>query len=181
MDGYIYWYRKAEDNPILQCEQFDELHAFLWLVERANYKPTKIRFNGGYKTLKRGQFWTSIRKLATTWGWGTRRVRQFLELLENNQMIRQKRTTSGTLITIEKYSSYQVRCNTGGYASDHTNDHTNDPQRIKRNRTVAEPLERGPLRNKNDPRYLDLPVPEAESLFSSEEEEREFRERHKKI
>lgn len=185
MDGYILLYRKAEDNPVLQCDVFDKYHAWVWLLERANHKTRRIPFNGGYRTIKRGQLLTSIRKLATTWGWGKDRVRIFLNSLEMNGMIRQKRDTSGTLLTIVNYSVYQVAPDTNKdadrYANRYTDRYTNQTQTIKRNRTVAEPLERGPLRDSNDPRYLDLPVPEAESLFSSEEEEREFRERHKKI
>ncbi len=119
------------------------------------------------------------------WGWSKDKVANFLKTLEINGMIRLSSDTNGTLISVEKYNDYQPTQDTNKDANKDTNKDTNkdanSPQRIKRKGTVAEPLERGPLRDPNDPRYLDLPVPEAESLFSSEEEEREFRERHKKI
>jgi len=124
IDGYIKWYRKAETNPALKCEKFDELHAWLWLVERANYKRTTIRFNGGYKTLQRGQLWTSIRELADTWSWGVHKVMRFLELLEKNEMIRRVSNVDGTLLTIEKYSDYQDSGNTYDNTTN-TNSNTN--------------------------------------------------------
>ena len=162
-EGYILWYRKAEDNPILQDDSFDRMHAWIWLVEHAGYKKVRIPFNGGYKTLRRGQFWTSIRKLAATWGWSKDKVANFLKSLEINGMIRLSSDTNGTLVTIEKYNTYQPTQDTTKDANKDTNKDTNkdanSPQINKRNKgTVADPRNRGPLPLEEvDPRYLDLP------------------------
>lgn len=129
MSGYIKFYRKAELNPILHCDEFDRMHAWLWLIERANFKPVKIRIDGKIRVLERGQLWTSVRSLARTFGWGERRVRNFLNDLESAGMIKREGHTNGTTLTIEKYAFFQGE----GHTNDttlHTNDstfgHTND-------------------------------------------------------
>lgn len=163
MDGYILVYRKAEENPVLQDDAFDRFHAWIWLIERANYKKVRIPFNGGHKTLKRGQLWTSIRKLAYSWNWSKDKVANFLKTLEINGMIRLSSDTNGTLITIEKYSTYQPAQDTNKDANKDTNKDTNQdansPQRIKRKEAVAE--SRSALRSliredegDGDPRYI---------------------------
>lgn len=163
IDGYIKWYRKAETNPALKCEKFDELHAWLWLVERANYKRTTIRFNGGYKTLQRGQLWTSIRELANTWKWGVHKVMRFLELLEKNEMIRRVSNVDGTLLTIEKYSDYQDTANTNDNVNNNVDNNVNSTQKNENKgghgQHRSDDRASAPF---NDPRYYDIDPGEPE-------------------
>lgn len=133
-DGYIRVYRKTDDDPIFEGEPFDKYHAWIWMISRANYKPTRILFGGKIITLKRGQFVTSVRKMSDKFGWSTNKTLRFLRLLESNGMIRKRSNTEKTLITIEKYSVYQDSRNTNGDTNDNTNDNTNESQRIKRNK-----------------------------------------------
>lgn len=123
MDGYIKLYRRIEDYPVLMCEEFDKYHAFLWMVERANFVDTRISFNGRYKVLKRGQFITSIRKLELVFGWSKKRVRVFLDDLQTAGLIKTVRNTNGSIITICNYDMFQfggdpaqghTECTTGG-------------------------------------------------------------------
>lgn len=146
--GYFLVYRKMENNPILEDDHFDKTHAWLWLIGRANFKPTKIMFDGKLITLERGQFITSIRKMASTWGWSTKKVTRFLDVLEANGMIRRESNTKKTLLTIEKYSVYQPSGNTNDHTNYYTNDHTNDLQINNKkgddpNGTALEPSVRG--------------------------------------
>lgn len=166
-DGYILLYRKAEDNPVLQCEQFDRFHAWVWLVEKANFKRVTIPFDGGYKTLQRGQLLTSGRQLSKAWGWGRNRVRTFLELLQKNGMITTSRASNGTIITIENYSVYQVASTTSDTTSGATNDTTNGAT----NEAQDNKKERGHGQHRsddrasapyNDPRYYDIDPGEPE-------------------
>lgn len=162
MAGWVKWYRDAEINPVLEdSEGFDRTHAFLWMVMRANYKRVYITINGRRRRLDRGQFLTSVRKLAAAWGWGTKKVTKFLEELESNAMITRKRYHGGTIITVENYSKFQDAGNSLGDTSDHANDYANGTQYKNIKRTVAEPRNRGPLPLEEvDPRYLDLPMGE---------------------
>ena len=166
IDGYIKWYRKAERNPALRCKRFDELHAWLWLVERANYKRVKIRFNGGYKTLQRGQLWKSIRELAHTWGWGKNRVTSFLDLLEANKMIRRVSDANGTLLTIEKYSDYQDTRDTNKDTNEDTNEDANGPQKNENKGGHGQHRsdDRASVPN-NDPRYMEIAMGEPDEFI----------------
>ena len=119
-DGYILLYRKAENNPALQDDRpFDKFHAWVWMIQRANYKPIVLKIDGQFKKLKRGQFHTSERHLAKKFKWSREKVRRFLRDLEVEKMITTDSTTNGTTITIEKYSIYQ-----GGRTTNKTTNET---------------------------------------------------------
>lgn len=193
MSGYILWYRKAESNPVLEDDKFDRLHAWLWMIERANYKRVTIVFNGKKKQLKRGQFVTSSRKLATAFGWSVSKVQRFLSDLERSNMIKMERNTNGTLLTIEKYTFYQGAANTNEYTQNtneytveytepieistvtpiprYTGEYTNELQRInKRNKKPDRPDSLGGDRgsgsddNYGDPRYTEMELGEPDVL-----------------
>lgn len=143
-DGYVLRYRKVEDNPVLEDKVFDKHHAWDWMIGRANFKKVHVLFNGSYKTLQRGQFHTSIRKLGEAFGWSDKRVARFLIALEMNGMIKTKKTSRGTTITIVNYNRYQNPAHerpqkptherhnsnpvtaTDGADTGDTNDHTDD-------------------------------------------------------
>jgi DNA replication protein DnaD len=73
----------------------------------ANHKHNKFCFDGGVVEVSRGQFITSIAKLAETWGWGRKKTSNFLNNLEKDGMIKQKRTSQYTKISIVNYAKYQ--------------------------------------------------------------------------
>ena len=108
MDGWIKIHRK-----IMECalwngdEPSNKKSAWIDLLLMANHKEKQIVFKGQPRTIKAGQRLTSIRKLATLWNWSLNRVRRYLELLEELNMITVERDTNGTLITIVKYEVYQ--------------------------------------------------------------------------
>ena len=106
--GFIKWYRKAEGNPVLKDKSFDRLHAFLYLVERANIQDSRIPFGTTYKLIRRGQLFTSLEKLSQIFGWSLKRTRLFIEDLENAKMITTKRYPHfGTIVIINSYEKYQ--------------------------------------------------------------------------
>ena len=107
MTGYIKLFRKVELNPVLQCKHFDRFHAWVWLIERANFKPVKIRINGETIQLERGQLWTSTQTLANTFGWSKATTWAFLTDLEAAGMIKKSPNANGTVLTIENYTFYQ--------------------------------------------------------------------------
>ena len=65
-------------------------------------------FDGQMITIKRGQFLTSIRKLAERWKWDRKKVTKFLNILENEKMVTTDRTTRRTTITIVNWDKFQV-------------------------------------------------------------------------
>lgn len=165
-DGYIKWYRKAEDNPAFRVTTFDELHAWLWLVERANFKRVTIRFNNGRKTLQRGQMWTSIRQLAKTWNWGKEHVADYLDNLESNGMIKRVSDTSGTLLTIENYNKYQSWADTSKDDAEDTSKDNTKAQDNKKERGHGQHRsdDRASVPN-NDPRYMDIAMGEPDEFI----------------
>lgn len=86
---------------------FDVLHAWVYLIGHANYADTKKLYKGKLQVIKRGQLVTSQRKLAEDWGWSRAKVRNFLGLLVEDQMITLNSTTDCTTITVENYGKFQ--------------------------------------------------------------------------
>lgn len=88
-------------------EAFSKLEAWIWLISEAAWKPHRRRINGVTVDLLRGQVSHSLRHLAECWGWSVKRVRGFLDALEEDAMIATSTDTGITVITICKYNVYQ--------------------------------------------------------------------------
>lgn len=159
MAGWIKWFRSAELNTVLNDgEPFDKLHAFLWMVESAAPKATTRK---GVR-LKRGQLWTTYRFMMRAWHWGSLyKVSSFLDELEANKMIRLKKNKNGTLITIEKYTSYQNVSNTNQTQIDTQIDTIN---KKKEERGSLEVAKAPPTAPNKDPRYGLMEEGEADVL-----------------
>lgn len=106
-EGWISIHRKIFECPLFQNEPYTKMQAWIYLIAQANHTPDYI-YIGYEKTLiERGQFHTSIEKLAAAWRWNRKTVMRFLDVLENEKMCLQKRTASGTTLTIVNYDLYQ--------------------------------------------------------------------------
>lgn len=107
--GWIKLHRQIQDNNIwLENSPFDRRSAWIDLIMMANIQNKEIIYRGKVLTIKRGQVYTSIRKLADRWHWSRDKVSRFVNLLEKTHMIRRdNRTTYATLITIVNYSVFQ--------------------------------------------------------------------------
>lgn len=127
-DGWIKWWRRAEECEELFDDKMDRTHAFIYMIMMANTKQAKTRYG---ETIKRGQFKTSIRKLSQAFGWGHTKTECYLNELEKKGMIRTKRTPKGTLVTIVKYGKYQdakdTKKDTDGNTNRNTDGNTDKP------------------------------------------------------
>ena len=73
-----------------------------------NHEDKKVLIDGELKVIKRGQRITSINKLAKRWRWSRKKVTNFLQILEEDDMIILKKEQGKyTTITIVNYSFYQ--------------------------------------------------------------------------
>ena len=72
--------------------------------------------------VKKGSKITSIRQLAERWGWSKMKVSRFLDVLESDNMLIQKRDSKKTLITLIKYEDYQSSKSNGGTVKGHSRD-----------------------------------------------------------
>lgn len=113
MSGYIKLYRGWRDTDgITPSKVFSDAEAWLWLLENATWKET-TRWNAKGEEIRLwpGQLLVSLRSLATAWGWHESAVRRFLARLEKVKKATQLKAQSGTVLTIENWSKYQV-CDT---------------------------------------------------------------------
>lgn len=110
--GYIKLYRSIRDNWIWDAEPYDRAHAWIDILLSASHYDMKMMFDGNLITVERGSFITSIRKLATRWGWSLEKTMKFLNELKKDGMIDKDSNRFRTLITVEKYSIYQDKPNT---------------------------------------------------------------------
>lgn len=118
MTGYIKLHRGWRDNDLFKGE-YSRADAWVWLIERAAWKPAKVRIKGQTVQIERGELSFSVRFMAEAWGWSKSRVDRFLADLRSETMIetRSKIGTSAghnagqgqSIITICNYSKYQDR------------------------------------------------------------------------
>lgn len=106
-NGWVLVYRKIEDCPALECETYDNVHAWIYLVLAANHKAQNVPFDGHRVHVERGQLITSVRKLSIRFGWSKDRTLRFLRSLEANDMIKRQSDNHRTLISIVNYDVYQ--------------------------------------------------------------------------
>lgn len=106
MSGFVLTYRAAIDHPLFQ-KDVARLGAWLWLVSKACWKPTRFDIRGQIVELQRGELCVSREQLATAWGWSSSAVERFLTRLQTEQMIGRATGQGRTIITICNYSKYQ--------------------------------------------------------------------------
>ena len=105
--GWICLYRQIQECWVWTDKPFSKGQAWIDLLLLANHRPKKISIDGIPVTIERGQFHTSTVKLADRWGWDRRKVSRFLDVLEGDSMLTQRRTSNGTTISLENYEVYQ--------------------------------------------------------------------------
>jgi DNA replication protein DnaD len=91
-----------------------------------NHEDKKIYVNGNPVIVKRGSKLTSIVKLADRWCWSRCRALRYLNSLEADNMIKTKRTSNGTTITVVNYDFYNSTRTANDTSNDTANDTPND-------------------------------------------------------
>lgn len=107
--GYIKLYRDIRDHWVWKEKPFDRAHAWIDLIMMMNHEDKKTLFDGNLITVRRGSVITSLRQLSVRWGWSKDKVSHFLDVLEKDGMIRQKRDTKKTALSLVNYGVYQNR------------------------------------------------------------------------
>ncbi len=121
--GYFKISRKLFDNEIWTSEPFTRGQAWVDLIGLANHKKSFIMVRGIKIELERGDVGWSIFNLAKRWKWSRGKVYRFLELLENEKQIAQKRNNKTdikltTVITLINYNLYQSKKQQNGHQTD---------------------------------------------------------------
>jgi len=97
------------DHPDFRSA-YDERSAWLWLIANAAWKPHSVRIGNKMLAIERGQCIASWSFLAEKWGWGLKRVRNYVDFLISRNMVI-KSNSKGRLpniITICNYEKFQA-------------------------------------------------------------------------
>lgn len=102
--GYIKIWRKIRESFIWQDS--DCFKIFSHLIMEANYKDTETIFNDKKLIIKRGQLICGRHQLEHELGINQHKIYRMMELLENEQVIEQQKTSRCTIVTIVCYDDY---------------------------------------------------------------------------
>lgn len=94
-----------EDHWIWSNSKY--LHAWVYMLLRANYKDTKVLIGSKLVEVKRGEFITSIQNFSEATHLTFQETRTFWDLLENDKMVTRTSTSRLTKITVCEYGHYQ--------------------------------------------------------------------------
>lgn len=108
MSGWISIHRRIQDHWLWKEKPFDKKSAWIDLILMANHKDNKFLLGNDLVEVERGSFITSEYKLMERWGWSKTKVRAFLELLQNENMLIKNSDKKKTTLTIVNYSDYQL-------------------------------------------------------------------------
>lgn len=103
--GFIKIYRKIEESGLLQVP--NTLALFMYLLLKATHKDITAGSKSGFIELKRGQFISGRKQLATALNQSEQEIRTGLERLKKMKIITIKTTNKYSIYTIENYSLYQ--------------------------------------------------------------------------
>jgi len=138
MQGYIFLHRQVKENWIWKDKPFSKGQAWVDILLRVNHKPAKVPIGNQIVEVEKGQTIWSVKDMSNEWGWSRKKVDNFLNTLQTDCMIAQKRTTKYTLITVENWESYQVegqQKNINGTSKEHQrNTNKNDKNKENENK-----------------------------------------------
>lgn len=157
--GFIKLDRSIFEHWIFQ--DAEKFRAFVDLIQLARWKDEKLLIGNELVTIPRGSYYTSELKLAERWGWSRNKTRDYLKLLEAEQMIIKKGTTKGTMLTIENYRVYQDEGTTKSTSN----------QQQKNNKKTSESTSK--KHQKNNERYTKEEIKEIKRIDKKLEERKE--------
>lgn len=106
--GWISLHRKITDHWVWESDKpFDKRAAWIDILLMVNHKKRKVNLGNKLIEVGPGERITSERKLSERWGWSRTKVRNFLNLLEQDEMIEIKKDTKKTTLKVLNYSKYQ--------------------------------------------------------------------------
>lgn len=105
--GYISIHRQITDHWLWEDKPFSYGQAWIDLILLANHEDRQKPYKGQMKTYHRGDVNVSLTFLADRWGWSRQKVRRFINLLENAEMVTAHVTTNDTTISLVNYSKFQ--------------------------------------------------------------------------
>lgn len=162
--GWIKIYRQIQDSAVWRSNApFDYRSAWIDLIMMANVKQKEILYRGQTVIVKRGDVYTSIRKLANRWNWSTGKVSRYLNNLVKLEMVKKiKSTKSATHLSLVNYEDFQSRRYTDKDTDEdtHKDTHKDTDGRLLKN-------------IKNEKKIKEGSSPTSDEVVAAEEEEEE--------
>ena len=134
VNGYILLFKQIQDNWLWTDKPFAKGQAWIDLLLMANYADGEMVSKGTLVEIKRGQVFRTVKFLSDRWGWGIKKTKLFLKLLETQKMVTLEGLSNGTRITIEKYDDFQLEGLPNGLSNAHQRDYAwtmDGPQKNK--------------------------------------------------
>ena len=104
--GWIPLHRQIQNHWLWQNKPFSDGQAWIDLLIQANHTENKFALGKELITVSPGSIITSEPKLAERWGWSRTKVRNFLELLQKDNMIVKEADNKKTTLTLVNYEVY---------------------------------------------------------------------------
>ncbi len=109
MNGYLRLYRSFYRHWLWDQERvYNQPEAFLDLLQFAAFAPTKRVVQGKLISLEIGELVASERFLESRWKWSRTKVRQFLDILEKDQMLDRRKDQGETVLILCNYKEFQA-------------------------------------------------------------------------
>jgi hypothetical protein len=125
--GYALIFRRILDNEVFR--DHGEAMAFAYLILRAAWRPTRVRYKERMIVLERGQLAMSVRDLAAALGRERNWADRFLKRLADRDMIETASETGVNVVSICNYDAFQ---------SQHISPETGREQQPRQHRDSAE-------------------------------------------
>lgn len=109
--GWVKLDRQIFDHWLWQEKPFSIGQAWVDLILLASYEDGVQYYRGELYERKRGEVCASLKWLGERWGWSIGKVSRFLNVLQKDKMVTQKRNAHGTTLSIENYTLFQDRRN----------------------------------------------------------------------
>lgn len=112
LTGWISLHRKIQEHWLWEERPFSKGQAWIDILLLVNHEDGKVFMDGELIEVYRGEHITSEPKLAARWGWSRTKVRNFLDLLEKEGMIKNiKEGRKRTRLRVLNYNVYQDNLN----------------------------------------------------------------------
>jgi len=103
--GYVRLHRSLIGHPAFRNDA--EAMAFAWMVARAAWKPSRVRYKGRAISLNRGQLAISVRDMATAMDRDKAWIERLFTRLKGETMIETESQSGVSVVTITNYGIYQ--------------------------------------------------------------------------
>lgn len=144
--GFIKLHRQIKEHDFYkEPRQFSKFEAWLYILLNAKYEEEIEKHYGIEITIPVGAFTTSYSKLAKTWGWNKKAVKNFIDYLVQQNMIEihgtkvnpKPGTKIGTTISVVNWALYQSdRTKTGTKMGTKTGTRNRVPSIIKEEKNI---------------------------------------------